>query len=137
MAHHHDLVQQAGAIVFRGRNADTQVLLVTAKHDPAAWIFPKGHIEHNETPAETAQREALEEAGVSGRVIGSAGTSIFEVDDKTFQVEYFILAFERQEPSDEGRQIRWVTPEEAERLLTHANARTILRTALESLQGHP
>lgn len=47
--------------------ADLGVLLVTSRRDDR-WILPKGWIEAGETPANSAAREAFEEAGVTGAV---------------------------------------------------------------------
>ena len=59
-------IPQAGAIVFRADGDRTTVLLVRSKKDPTIWVFPKGHIDGNESERETAVRETWEEAGVSG-----------------------------------------------------------------------
>src|SRR5947209_17349617 len=48
---------QAGGIVFRRRQGAVEILLVSPKRGEAAWIFPKGHLEHGETPAHAALRE--------------------------------------------------------------------------------
>lgn len=52
----------AGTIVVRESEHGLLFLLLRAfKH----WDFPKGMVEENETPLEAAQRETLEEAGIS------------------------------------------------------------------------
>jgi 8-oxo-dGTP pyrophosphatase MutT (NUDIX family) len=61
-------IQQAGAICYR-RNGSGQlrVLLVGSRRN-GRWGVPKGHLDPDETTAQAAGREALEEAGVSGDV---------------------------------------------------------------------
>lgn len=54
-----------------------QVLLVSSSKYPERWIVPGGGVELNETNAETAVREILEEAGVVGRLGRCLG--VFEV----------------------------------------------------------
>jgi 8-oxo-dGTP pyrophosphatase MutT (NUDIX family) len=56
----------AAAICYRWKAGTPQFLLVRTK--AGRWIFPKGGIEPGETTWHTAAREALEEAGVSGRI---------------------------------------------------------------------
>src|SRR5215813_7815993 len=55
----------ASAIVF---NDQEQVLLV--HHNKIGkWLYPSGHIDPNEDPAQAAQREVLEETGIRTQVI--------------------------------------------------------------------
>jgi 8-oxo-dGTP pyrophosphatase MutT (NUDIX family) len=47
---------------------DHKVLMI--RHATLArWLFPGGHMEAGETPAESAERELIEETGVRGRII--------------------------------------------------------------------
>lgn len=45
----------------------THVLLITSKAHPKRWILPKGGCELDETPKQSALREAWEEGGIVGR----------------------------------------------------------------------
>jgi len=40
----------AGGVVYRLDGGVAHFLLVTARHQPKEWLFPKGHIEAGETP---------------------------------------------------------------------------------------
>jgi predicted NUDIX family NTP pyrophosphohydrolase len=59
----------AGILLWRGRGADLQVLLVHpggplwARKDAGAWSIPKGLVEAGESPEAAAVRELLEETG--------------------------------------------------------------------------
>jgi 8-oxo-dGTP pyrophosphatase MutT (NUDIX family) len=64
-----ELRMQFGALCYRIRNGKVQVLLVTGRRS-GKWICPKGWPVNKATPAESALREAYEEAGVDGRVSG-------------------------------------------------------------------
>lgn len=73
-------VQQAGAICFR-TSADSlpEVLLVTSRRN-GRWGIPKGRIEAGETARAAAAREAMEEAGVRGRVSSDAiGSFVYTI----------------------------------------------------------
>lgn len=61
-----DLRIQFGALCYRVRKGKVQVLLVTTR-TRKRWILPKGWPMDGTTPAETAAREAFEEAGVEGK----------------------------------------------------------------------
>lgn len=62
-----DVRSQFAALCWRARGDRVQVLLVTSR-GTGRWIIPKGWPADGMTPAEAAQREAWEEAGVIGRV---------------------------------------------------------------------
>ena len=56
---------QSAVIPYRLSKNGLEILLITSlkrKH----WIVPKGYIEFNLTPFESAKKEAYEEAGVLG-----------------------------------------------------------------------
>ena len=55
--------KSAGAIIFRKSNKGIQYLLLFG--DKIGWGFPKGHIDGNELPKETAIREIEEETGIT------------------------------------------------------------------------
>lgn len=58
---------RCAALPYRVRNGAAEVLLIT-RRGRGAWIIPKGKVERSLGPAESARREALEEAGVEGEV---------------------------------------------------------------------
>ncbi|HSF86242.1 MAG TPA: NUDIX hydrolase [Acidimicrobiia bacterium] len=59
--------RQSAALPYRYRDGDLEVLLVTSRKR-GRWIAPKGIVERGLTPAASAAKEALEEAGVEGDV---------------------------------------------------------------------
>lgn len=61
-------IRQSAAIPFREKNDELYVLLITSRSD-GRWIVPKGHVEPYLSPAESAAREADEEAGVRGELL--------------------------------------------------------------------
>ncbi len=62
-----DLAQQYAALPWRvSRKGVLQVLLVTSRRR-GRWIVPKGWLARERSPAQSAAREAFEEAGVIGR----------------------------------------------------------------------
>lgn len=60
--------RQSGVVPFRKANDGYHVLLITTRKT-GKWIVPKGIIEPDLSPAESAAKEALEEAGVTGRML--------------------------------------------------------------------
>ncbi len=62
-------IRQACAVPIRRMGEQLQVCLITSLKK-RRWILPKGIIDPGETCNETALKEALEEAGLHGRIIG-------------------------------------------------------------------
>jgi phosphohistidine phosphatase len=62
---------QSAVIPFRFHCDALEVLLITSRRR-RRWIIPKGIIEQDLTPIESAQKEAWEEAGVEGIVRGKS-----------------------------------------------------------------
>ncbi len=59
---------QSAVIPVRRRGESLQILLITSRRG-RRWIVPKGIIEPDLSPADSAAKEALEEAGVEGVVL--------------------------------------------------------------------
>ena len=58
---------QFGALCYRITDGKIQVLLITSRRTQR-WILPKGWPENGMTPGESAANEAMEEAGVTGKI---------------------------------------------------------------------
>ena len=58
---------QFAALCYRSKKSSLQLLLVTSRR-MRRWVLPKGWPVDGLTPAETAMREAFEEAGVAGSI---------------------------------------------------------------------
>lgn len=130
-------ISQAGGVVFRSHRASPRVLLVKARKNPSLWIFPKGHIEGDETPAEAALRETREEAGVKGDIVARIGALEFEAGRDIVQVDYYLVQWTADVQTTEGRDRRWCTVEEATDLLVFAGARALLTKAVRKWNDGP
>jgi 8-oxo-dGTP pyrophosphatase MutT (NUDIX family) len=93
---------QYAALPFRhNADADVEVMLVTSR-DTGRWVIPKGWPVGRKAPHASAAREALEEAGVVGKVgRDSIGTYTYEkrLADGTFvicEVQVFPLEVKHQ-----------------------------------------
>lgn len=121
--------KQAGAIVVRTGKSEPKILLVTARRNPNNWIFPKGHVELGETLKAAAVREAREEAGIEGRVVGAAGKMSFEFGDNSYRVHYYVVTTAGSGREREGRRLCWLKYKQALRRLTYGETRDLLREA--------
>lgn len=130
MGENFDFVRAAGGVVVREGSNGREVLVV---HRPKYedWTFPKGKAEAGESDEDCALREVEEETGLLcalGEELPS--TSYTDAQGRPKRVRYWLmgatggaLAFRH-----EVDEARWVTPDEALRLLTYDRDLTLLRS---------
>jgi 8-oxo-dGTP pyrophosphatase MutT (NUDIX family) len=58
---------RVAAVCYRRTEDGLEFLLVRTRSN-LSWTFPKGHVEPGESARHAARREAMEEAGASGRI---------------------------------------------------------------------
>src|SRR4029079_14201711 len=123
-------------IVFRRNGAGISILLVRAKRDPSAWIFPKGHIEPGETARAPAVRETREEAGVQGEAIGEVGDPHeFEWAGRWYRVQYFLIQMTSEWDETDGRARAWFSFDEALDRISFTSARDLLLQARKRIEA--
>jgi ADP-ribose pyrophosphatase YjhB (NUDIX family) len=129
------VVLQAGALVCRAGKQGIELLLVRSKKTPDAWVFPKGHLERHETLEDAALREAHEECGVAGVIVGPVGQRLkFQSGRESVYVQYFLLYARTETTSPEGRQKQWFPIDGALSQLTHEDARKLLRVVRPEIE---
>lgn len=81
-------------IPYRIAEGKLEILLITTSRRKR-WIIPKGFVERAMTPASSAVKEAREEAGVLGTVVGAAiGSYEYRKWGCTCRVEVFPMRVE-------------------------------------------
>ncbi len=129
-------VTQAGAVVFRMNGRQPEILVVAARRSRGAWIFPKGHVEKDESLESAALREAQEEAGVIGRIVATLSPPlVFESDKERIEVQYYVVEKTGQAKRYEDREQQWLPFGKALETLTHESARDLLRKARPHFRG--
>ena len=128
----------AGGVVFRMDAGQPLYLLIRDSYQN--WGFPKGHIEPGEQPDEAARREVLEETGLAGIAIRGAIDTIdwfFRFRGQLIHksCQFFLMESLEATTSPQRNEgitaCRWIGFEEAETLVSYANARDVLRRAQE------
>ena len=119
----------AGGVVARIVNGEPEYLLVEASKVRGLWVLPKGHIEPGETPEVAAVREVEEEAGVRAAIVAPAGNSEYVANGKPVRTIFFLMRYEGEVSGAEDRGRAWRRYEEALRLLTFENLRSVLTQA--------
>ena len=126
--------KQVAALCWRARPV-LEVLLITSLNS-RRWILPKGWIEDELTPAQSAAREAFEEAGVTGEIGETPiGTYHYLKEKKDgsglpCSVDVFALAVTRQLPDwpEKGaRNLAWVPLDQAITQVSEPGLRQVLK----------
>ena len=123
-------IRAAGGVVI---GDDGRVAVV---HRPrhGDWSLPKGKLDPGEEWEAAALREVEEECGLRCRLEAELPPSDYRVGSSSKRVRWWRMSVVEDlgftPLDDEVDERRWVTPEEAEDLLTYAGDRRLLRRAL-------
>ena len=109
------------------------------------WALPKGLIDRDEDPEQTAVREVAEETGCSGESLGKLGDVRYVYTargERVFKVVSFYLVRYRTGRIDdvppefrrEVAEARWLPLEDAPRLLAYKGEREMADAALSLLR---
>jgi 8-oxo-dGTP pyrophosphatase MutT (NUDIX family) len=129
---------QAAAIPYRLRGGAPEFCLITSIRK-GTWGFPKGIIDPGETPPQTALKEAEEEAGVHGRIVGEPlGQYRYFKWGTTLLVSVYLMEVTAADPEWAEAHLRkraWLLADEARATLTKSELRDLLDAAMERIEG--
>lgn len=128
--------EQAAVVPFRVRSGSVEVALITTA-DRKRWILPKGWVDEGEDPLDAALREAEEEAGLLGRVVGDVLHRYEYAKSETRRaVAVFLMKVtdELESWPEDHRRRRWVPLDEAHERLECAKLRAALDCARRRLR---
>jgi len=118
--------KSCGAMIIEGNK-----VLVIQQKKSGFYSFPKGHVEGNETEAETAVREVKEETGIDIKVLEDKRyfMKFVQGGDINKEVVFFIarplntegLSMQEKEIKD----IKWVDINEVENILSFENIKNL------------
>ena len=95
------------------------------------WVVPKGIVEDGMSPQESARKEALEEAGITGRVVPEpVGEYTYVKWNGTCRVTVYLMHVEEVRdswPEQPLRSREWVLPEEGARRVREGALSGMLR----------
>ncbi|MEM9543382.1 MAG: NUDIX hydrolase [Cyanobacteria bacterium P01_E01_bin.42] len=133
-----DILYRSGVIPYRCDRGRIEVLLITSRTN-RRWIIPKGEIEPDLDAADSAAKEAWEEAGVIGELDKTLrGTYLYEKKGYPCQVQVFLLRVTEVfsywlEASFRNRQ--WMSLEEAIAAVQEPGLKEILQDLPTLLKG--
>lgn len=132
----------SGGVIFRKGNGICEIALVSVKGG-GVWCLPKGIVDRDEGPEETALREVREETGLTGRIVDSLGhiTYWYFVRDENAKcrkmVHFYLMEFVCGDTADHDREVddaAWFPIEEALGKVSYRGDRDIIGRALERLE---
>lgn len=129
----------AGGVVYRTRDGRAELVLV-ARPATNLWALPKGTPEPGESIEETARREVSEETGLQVRIEDAVADIEYSFTrprrggrvDKV--VHHFLMTVVGGDVRDHDHEydlVAWYGVEEALRLMTYDNERTVVRRAAD------
>ena len=137
----------AGTVLVRRMQGKTWFAAVRPQGKPdGIWALPKGLIDADEKPPETALREGYEETGVRGELVQKLGDIRYVYTwqgERVLKIVSFFLARAKGGrigalPPGMEREVaeaRWLPLEEAQRLLAYRGEREMAAKALDIVAG--
>lgn len=132
-----DLTKSA-VIPYRVNDGKLEILLVTSIRKKK-WIVPKGYIEFNLTPFESAKKEAYEEAGVVGsNETVEVGQFINEKKSLRELIKVYTMEVDEMlddYPEKNLRKRKWFSYEEAVEKVQNIQIKNFLKKLKESIKN--
>ena len=138
------VVLQFAALPFRIASGAVEILLITSR-ETQRWIIPKGWPIRGLRPRDVAAREAFEEAGLVGTIVGKRSVGSYHYTKRLpdnqeilCRVKVFLLSVDHQLDTwkeKEQRESEWMTPQKAARLIDDRGLAEVFRTTLPTIQS--
>jgi 8-oxo-dGTP pyrophosphatase MutT (NUDIX family) len=132
------MYRQSAVLPYRIRDGDLEVLLVTSRKG-TRWVLPKGVVEPELTPPESAAKEALEEAGIEGEVSEQElGNYSYKKWGGVCKVQVFLMKVTTELdtwPEGDRRHREWLTIGAAAKRVTERRLRDLIRRVPQAIKG--
>jgi ADP-ribose pyrophosphatase YjhB (NUDIX family) len=125
-----EILPQAAVVPLRKDEEGNIEVLLVRRDGKVKWALPKGIIESDQTPADTARAEALEEAGVSGQLSAApVSRYTFRKQGQICHVSVFLMWVSKVMPCyhEQGvRERRWFALQKLNALPIRRRVRPVL-----------
>ena len=134
-------LHSAGGVIYKKTDNTFEIALIAIK-DRIIWTLPKGIIDKDEKPEQTAVREIEEETGLTGEILEKLGEKSywFTLKDENVKcrktVTYFLLKYSEGTITKQCTEVDdavWIDLEEAIKQLSYKSDREIVEKAKEKL----
>lgn len=137
-------LKQVGALCVCMSDDETPLILLVTSRDTGRWVIPKGWPAKRLKAHEAAAREAMEEAGVSGKIgTKPIGSYLYhrphEHGDQLHSVSVYLVAVRSaldHWPEEAQRERAWFSVSSAARRVAEPELRRLIRR-LGTLKEHP
>jgi 8-oxo-dGTP diphosphatase len=134
----------AGGVAYREVDGRPEIAVILT-HPERRWQLPKGMIDDGETAKQAAMREVREEAGIETEVTGTIDRTeywfVAEYNGERSRfhkhVQWFLMKYISGDVTDHDHEVaeaRWVTVDEALKLLVFKNEREMVQKAASMIQ---
>ena len=127
----------AGGVVVDGERVAVIVPTRRSAAGHKVLALPKGHVDPGETPAQAAEREVREEAGITAKLVGQLGEVRYwyQRDGRRIPklVTFFLFDYVGGDVADHDHEVeeaRWIPLARAMRELTYKGEREMVERAV-------
>ena len=135
----------AGGVAFRWKDSHSEIAIVSVK-PKLRWQLPKGIVDADESPQQAAVREVREEAGVETDLIKLIETIEYWYRSVKYGkpvrfhkfVHFYLMEYKSGDVTNHDHEVeeaRWVSFEEALKLLDFKSERDVVEKAREMIAG--
>ena len=127
---------QSAVIPFKTSKGKTEILLIRSRKDKK-WIIPKGIIENSLPAAQSAVKEAYEEAGIQGNLLNDKMWNYkYSKWEGICQVKVYLLEVTEMLKTwpENFRKRRWFTIDKALEKISNKDLKLILRDKMANWQ---
>ena len=129
------MIDQSAVIPYRKHDDGTiEIMLVTTRE--GNWTIPKGIIEDDLSPRSSAAKEALEEAGISGKVKKKkVGTYSYKKLGEGYFVKVYKMKVKKVFPKWDEEHFRerlWIPIKNVSKFIKHKNLLSIINNSFKN-----
>lgn len=136
----------AGGVAYRTVDGRIEIAIILTSPE-RRWQLPKGMIDAGESKEQAALREVREEAGIQTELIGKIDQTeywfIAKYDGVRRRlhkhVHWFLMRYASGNVADHDHEVaeaRWVSADEAMKLLVFKNEREVVEKAVGMIKAH-
>jgi 8-oxo-dGTP diphosphatase len=131
-----EYVRAAGGVIVRGGK-----ICIIHRPDYEDWSLPKGKLDGGESHEQAAIREVHEETCLRCRLVAELSPQEYiDRQGRPKTVRWWAMSVISDDgftPLHEVDEVRWVTPEQAEKALTYEHDRELVREGLAATGVRP
>ena len=130
-----DPFHQSSVVPYRILDTRTEIMMITSIRR-RRWIIPKGAVEPNMTPQDSAAKEAFEEAGIEGTVAQTPiGRYHYKKWSSTCRCDVYAMKVEvihNQWQEQDERDRQWIDAKDVISKVRHKQLKVIIKKFIDN-----